>query len=397
MERIKQFASPKEDQPMPPTVARAGRQAAFCVALATSAAAAWADDDAPRPPVTGRELAQALELPVGLDWSGVELRPALENLSRSNRLAMVLDRRVDPGQELDLSLSDIPLADALRRIAEDRQIGVSQFGPVAYFGPEGAARALRTVAALRKEAVDGLSSERRKLLLKRRAWGWADLDEPRALIAALAKEGRCQVAGLEQVPHDLWAAASLPPLTLVERLSLVLIQFDLTFQLEDGGKVLKLEPIGEGVAIERSFPGGAEPEALAGAWRKLLPDCRIERAGNRIVVRGRVEDLERIESGATGAGTRTTVTGQGDKNYTLTVKNLPLGGLLDQLARKMKLEIQLDEAAIERAGIGLEQKVSFAVKEVTFDELFKALLGPAGLAHRRMGDKVEIFPAAAPE
>ena len=47
------------------------------------------------------------------------------------------------------------------------------------------------------------------------------------------------------MPHDLWAAADLPPISLVDRLTLIAIQFDLTFKVAEHGKRLELVPVPE--------------------------------------------------------------------------------------------------------------------------------------------------------
>ena len=52
-----------------------------------------------------------------------------------------------------------------------------------------------------------------------------------AELAQLGQRSGVEITGLEQVPHDLWAAADLPPISLVARLTLIAVQFDLTFKV----------------------------------------------------------------------------------------------------------------------------------------------------------------------
>ncbi len=94
-------------------------------------------------------------------------------------------------------------------------------------------------AALEKEVRRLPSGIQRKYLLPKRLV-WEDLATPRELVAQLARENGLKITGLEKVPHDLWAAADLPPISLVDRLTLIAIQFDLTFAVADGGRRLKL-------------------------------------------------------------------------------------------------------------------------------------------------------------
>src|SRR5687768_829920 len=63
------------------------------------------------------QFARRIAEPVSVDWSHVELRPALERLSEVHRIAVIIDRRVDPSQELTLSINETPLGDVLARVA----------------------------------------------------------------------------------------------------------------------------------------------------------------------------------------------------------------------------------------------------------------------------------------
>ncbi len=67
--------------------------------------------------------------------------------------------------------------------------------------------------------------------------------------------------------------------------------------------------------------------------------------------------------------------------------------MLRQLARRLGLELKLDERAIERAGISLDQRVSVLVENATVDELLHQLLKSTGLSFRRHQNVVEILPA----
>ena len=69
-------------------------------------------------------------------------------MSRAEQVAVLLDRRADPGARLELKLNSVPLAAAMRDLARTRKLGVAWVGPVAYFGPLEVAARIRTLAAL---------------------------------------------------------------------------------------------------------------------------------------------------------------------------------------------------------------------------------------------------------
>ena len=85
-------------------------------------------------------------------------------------------------------------------------------------------------------------------LLQPKPLAWPDFATPRDILTDLARQNGLTLEGLDRVPHDLWAAADLPPLSLVERLTLVANQFDLTFALSADGRTVTLAAHSRGSA-----------------------------------------------------------------------------------------------------------------------------------------------------
>jgi hypothetical protein len=342
--------------------------------------------------LAGPALRAQLAQPVKLAWSGVPIRKGLADLARSQSVAMLLDRRVDPGLPLDLSLDNVPVELALERIARSQHLGVSWYGPLVYLGPEPAAARLRTLAALRAAEAKSLPAAKRSSFTKTQAWHWDDFAEPRTLVEQLAEEARVDVSGIDKIPHDLWPAADLPPLSWTDRLTLVANEFDLTFRIDDDGRKIELIPVPESVVLERSYPGGRNPQELAERWRREAADAEIKVEGDKVVVRGRAEDHEAL----TAAKPRPqTPAAGGTEVYTLAVRDQPLGPVLEELKQRLGLELHIDEAALKKAEISLDRRVSFNVDKATLDELLAAALKPAGLTFRRRDKAIDIFPARA--
>ncbi len=345
--------------------------------------------------LTGRALQAKLAEPVDVYWSETPLRQAVESLSRVHRAAALIDRRVDPGQSLDLKLNGQPLRQVFQQIAASRGLGVSWLGPVAYIGPSRVTSRVRTLAELRRQEVHALSSGAGRKLLSPKRIQWDDLATPRELLAQLAAQSGIEISGLDQVPHDLWAAADLPSLSLVDRLTLIAGQFDLTFQVALDGKSIALIPLPDDVAIQRSYPGGRQPRQLAEKWAALVPDSQIKVVGNKIRVRGLLEDHDRIAESLRPPGPRTSRPvrkGQGKDLFTGRLAG-PLGELLEALAARFQLRLRIDHEALKQAGISLEQPVSVNVKDATIEQLLGALCAEAGCTFRRKGNVIEVRPA----
>lgn len=342
---------------------------------------------------TGNALRQQLASRVSVKWAGTPLRQALDRLSEAQHLAIVLDRRVNPDRDMELTLSSEPLEDCLGRIARSAGLGYSQLGTVAYLGPPETARKLRTLSAARLDDVRKLGSAGARRYLQLRDSHWPILAEPRQLAQDLADEADIKITGLERIPHDLWPAANLPPLTWLDRMTLLLAQFDLTFRLEDAGRRLELIPVPKDVLVTRSYAAGRDASAVAKRWAKAVPDARVSLDGNKIKVEALVEDHEVIERRLRGTSLdRPTVTA-GPEVYSVTIKEQPLKGVVYSLAQQLNLDIKWDPATIEAAGISIDAPISVSVKDASLDTLLSAVFANTGLKYKRDDRQVEIFPA----
>jgi hypothetical protein len=345
--------------------------------------------------LTGPALRKKLQQRESIAWSGQPLREALEGFSRTQRVAVLLDRRIDPGQPMEASLANTPLADLLTAVADSRGLGVSFLESVVYLGPPATARRLRTIVEMRKDDLSPLPNARRLIWAQARPWSWEDFATPRDLLTELAREGKLEIKGLDLVPHDLWAGADLPPLGLTERLALVLAQFDYTWRLDPTGTAVAIEPMPAEVWLERSYPGGSKPQELAQKLTAALPGASIRLSEGKVVVRGSVEQHEQIAAGVirTPKPAAESEESLQRKTLTLTATNQPVQGILDSLKRQLGLELRIDREKLRESGRSLEMLVSVQLKDATLDETLKAVLSPAGLTFRRTDKIVEILQA----
>ena len=350
---------------------------------------------------SGKRLRDELARPGNCLWRDTPLRTALESFSRTRRVALMIDRRVDPGQLVTLDLTNATGEQVLARVAEERDLGFCLFGPVAYFGPRSTADRIRTVGELRRKELRGSRSDIARKFLASKPAAWGDLATPRALLVELGAENRFEISGLERIPHDLWAAADLPALSVSDRLTLILAQFDLTFNGADDGSSVRLVPMPEDPVVVRDYPGGRQPDELAGKWSQLVPDCRFKVVDGRVYVQGRLEDHERIDVSLRPPQRKTLDSKPLDSppldldgmRFTTNAQNQRLEHVLRQLVPQLKLELKLDREAFESAGVALDQLVSFSVEDATFDQLMDAIVRPAGCTWRREGNALEVGPA----
>jgi hypothetical protein len=342
---------------------------------------------------------ERFDRPVSVLWSETPFRDALDRLAAGQKVAVWLDRRVDPGRPVSLTINNTPVRDVLARAARDQGLGMCFFDSVAYLGPPEVVGRLRTLGQLRRQDVETLPRGVAKRFLRTETTRWDDLSSPRELLAALVQRNGLVIDGLDRVVHDLWPAADLPSLPLVDRLTLILAPLDLTFQLEDRSGRIRLVPVPNRVALTRRYPGGNNAAGLAEKWRRTIPESHIRVEGNQVVVEGRLEDHESLESERRQPRAQISLADRqdGDLDHLrikyFVVKDLPLEGALRQLATRLNLELHLDADALRRSGMDVDRRISLTIRDATVDELFRAILQPAGLTFRRDGSTLEVHAA----
>jgi hypothetical protein len=338
---------------------------------------------------TQSRFTAALDRPISGSWKGVALRAILRRLSRERDVAILLDRRVDPEQLIDIDTGERSLASAVDDIARLAHLAVSRIGNCLIVSPPSAASRLRTLVALRERELaesDVDASERLSRLRTMHATiRWDDLDRPVDIVRTIGRQFGLSVAGIEQIPHDLWAGAVCPETTAAEALSLVLNQFDLTFEWTDHGSGVRLVAVPPAVAIERQYALHGKPtgEALRMLHSKIEGIDADVRDG-KLVVRGSVEQHEIVatilgiaKGSAHTAGKRPS-TSLERQSFTLQAHGVSLRDLFDEL-RKQGLTIQYDAEQLRKAGIDLTQKVSIDLPQLPAPQFFKRLLEPFSL------------------
>jgi hypothetical protein len=288
-----------------------------------------------------------------IHWQRVPLRDAIGRLHALFDDIVFVDRRVDPNMRISLDIETTSAEEVVAAIAAERELGAARLGRVVYLGPSGAASQLRAIAAARSQDVARLPAESRTLLTQRQPTTWPRLSEPRGLIASIVEHRGWRLAKADAIPHDLWSAGSLPAFPLAEQLTVLLIGFDLTFEVRPNDRIIQVVPMN--VIVNPPGPSFAKKQATPPASAK------------------------RSKQGAR-------------QEYTLRVPEQPVGLVLQALAKKLNWTIQIDADAIRKGGKSLATPVSFSVENVDQEHLLDALLSPAGLDYRIEGEQIRIIP-----
>ena len=248
--------------------------------------------------LTGRALRDALNERRSETSTGIPLRQALRRLSMDTGIAIVLDRRVNPSGLVDASTDYVTTRNSISAYAKSAAASASFGDNVVAIGPADATARLRTLTAINRKSILSmrrkLNTELYRSLSKSHHWSWPDLTEPRQLIVQAAIDLGTTVDNPEIIPHDLWAAVNLPPLTFADFATLVLNQFDLNFEVT-ADSTIRIVPGVESVVIQQTHRVPArEKEAVVQRWQKEFPQLTVNWKGSSAVATGTVEMHERL-------------------------------------------------------------------------------------------------------
>lgn len=342
--------------------------------------------------LTGNALSTQLQSRVSVSWTNAPLKESLNNFATANRVCIVLDRRIDPDQPFEFEARDAKFEDVLSGVAAKLKTGVSFYGQLVYIGPANVTAKLRTLAALRTEEIRSLPSDVQKKWLAPRVLAWTRPTNPQELFPTILKNvNEPRVVGVS-MPSDLWAASSWPTMNAIEQLTLLLAEFDLTFQISGDGRTLTFIPIPEKVTIKKDYNVSNATE-LNEKLKSLNLRGSHQIAGTKLNVDSTFEEHQLVQQLISGKSAPKTNRTKGEARYTLTIK-LPVRDLAKGLAPKLGVTFIFDEEAIETAKIPLDQKIDLQVKEVTLEQLLDAIFKPAGLKYEKQdGDRYLIRPA----
>jgi hypothetical protein len=348
-------------------------------------------------------LTQLLERPVTVAWQGQQLGAALERLAESQQLPIWVDRRVDPNATVELTANNQPLGEVLTAVTQQHGLAFAPFNGIVYVGPQQTAGELATLSALARQSLSKSPAEVRTRWLRVKAWSFARLSEPRALLGELTASVGARLRDDERIPHDLWPERSLPAMSTLDRVVLLLAGFDLTCQISPDGRQVRVVPIERPVHVTRTHTIPPSRAAAVDAALAAMPEAKSERSGQKLTLAATIEQHEQVASAIRGRSAATAKatsprpprSRRAVQRYTVAINNQPVGKVIDQLASQLNLEVIWPEAPTDGSPSVRDKRVSCKVDEASLDELLEAILAPADLSFKRFRTKVTISQGAS--
>jgi len=311
---------------------------------------------------TGKELATALAVEVRWSSIGAELADQLRDLQNQSAILILRDRRIDPHRLTSVQTEFVSRGHVLRQLAGTiPDGGFCLTDNLAYVGTTQTTHRLpvlldqknREAEAIRK-TVGAVSFH---ALTAKIDVAWEDLSEPRHILQDHALIAGMTLANPEAVPYDLWAAGHFPRMTFVELATVILNQFDLTFDLAADRPEITVVAIDPNTIFEHLYLVGTRLKSdMTAAWKQELPEIEIHWAGPNATITTTLQQHallyamlqdEIYNSSSKDSTSGTPKTSIRTTNYQLSAKRATVGQLI-QFFRGQGVTIEVrDEDAPE--------------------------------------------------
>ena len=323
--------------------------------------------------IVGKQLDQAILLNISGSWEDATLREQLMSISRRHRIAVFLDRRVDPSTRLDFSAINVTFEQFLWRLADQLDLGVCRFENLYYLGPRETTNQLPMLLDATRDSIrEKLDSNDWK---KVRANHWRRLATPYDILDRLAKSHDLHWENLETIEHDLWPEVDLPTLSSEAGFGVVLAGMGKWFEVNNG-TTLKLVDFPELKSGTAEISGVENASQFAKAMRKQFPEANVRGAGKSLTIKSTPEQFAAIKREVVKS--QQVVQASLDRQvYDLqtTAKRI---SILQHLAKQTNLAIEFDPELGEVLGT----RVEISVRRATVDEIIGAVLKDSGLEYR---------------
>lgn len=329
------------------------------------------------------------------------IRTIIERIRNTQKISIILDRRIDPSIKVKLDIQNLTLEQGLNNLASQVHARSTVVGSTIYIGPETEVSNLKTLLELRKEELLHLTKThadlklRRSSLLQRRTFQYHDLDQPAEILKKITDACQITVKNLNLVPHDLWAHGTLEAVNANEAISLILIQFNLTYRWNHQESMIDIIPIPKSVTIRRLYtPRGKSAGVQIKRLKEKFPNLSVSLVDKKIAVVASADLHEQVEL-FLDPGALTNKQKRPEpkaipikrRQFTLRVKKVPVLAIMNKLEQS-GIEFIYDNRQLMEAGIDLNQKIDISVKEAGAQTFFDALFSTLNLKYQIEGTEI---------
>lgn len=351
--------------------------------------------------LTNQKFRRALSRPFSASWSNVGIRAIITRIRNTQNISIILDRRIDPSNKVKLDIQNLTLEQGLKNLASKVHAKIAVIGSTIYIGPKQEVSNLKTLLELRRTELLHLTKTNSKLksrqsfLLQRRTFHYQDLDKPADILKKITDAYQISVKNQNLIPHDLWAHGTLASVNANEAISLILIQFNLTYRWNQQESQIDIMPIPKSVTIRKLYtPRGKSAALQINRLKEKFPNITVALVDKKIAVNASIELHEQVEL-LLDPGSLTNIRKQPKpkaipikrRRFTLRVKKVPVQAIMNKLEQS-GIEFIYDNRQLTEAGIDLNQKIDITVNEAGAQTFLDALFSPLKMKYQIEGTKI---------
>ena len=288
-----------------------------------------------------KELSDNYSLPVSVMWRDAALRDRLMRFSQNQRVAIFLDRRIDPSTIINLTSNQVTTEQFLLNIARKAEIGICQIEDIYYLGPQKTANSLASTSEALLKAANKFGKRTQLRWNMNKPLLTEAVVNPKQLLLEIAKANDIQIDGINGLPHDLWSGLDLPASSLACRLSLLLAGFDKSFQFKATGKTIEIVDFKPPQQVTRTFGNISDSPSLSKSLRKEFKSLNFSARRDQITITGEPDSVGLAGMRAIENQKPEIVTGS-TTTFSLTTR-APRGAILATAAQRVQLKFTYDK------------------------------------------------------
>ncbi|MDA7878989.1 hypothetical protein N9B09_01815 [bacterium] len=291
--------------------------------------------------LSNEALSDHNSLPISVMWRDAELKDRLMRFSKNQRVAIFLDRRIDPSTIINLTSNNVTTEQFLLGIAKQAELGICQIEDVYYLGPKKTANSLAANSESILKAANKFGKRTQLRWNMNGAVLTEPIVEPKQLLIELAKANDIKIEGLAGLPHDLWSGLDLPASSLACRLSLLLAGFDKSFQFKGTGKTIEIVNFKPATQVTQTFGDINDPSSVSKLLRKEFKSLKFSTRRNQISITGEPDSVGLAGMRAIESQKPEMVTGS-TTTFSLTTR-AARGAIFATAAQRVQLKFSYDK------------------------------------------------------
>lgn len=348
-------------------------------------------DDVPVRFRVGKDFDKSLTEMTRLSSTAIPLQTQLTEFTRASGLAIHRDRRTNPRTPISLETDFETRIQVLFEISQTiPETSICAHDNVILLGPADRVHRIPVLMDIAKKTMLDISKRRKNAGSNVRARSfapkWDLLAEPRLLIVEAAKNAGVEISNPDVIPHDVWAAGSLPSMNFAEFAAIILNEFDQTIVADSTVMAVKVQAIDKNQKSTLKYAIGGDSRKAAEADQKArFPKMAVRWTTSAAELSGSIDEHAQlhqlIESHRVSMKKSADIVSKNPPSlkkmsFQLKEGRSTAGQLIESLRRnKLQIEVRDEESPEVQAQLNQTVQIEAMAKPLPSAKFFDVLFG----------------------